>query len=140
MQTIRKADRCHTRDMTRQNITSGGPYEAPYGYSRAVRIGDQVHIAGTCAQPPHIDGVDAYGQAVDALKTISASLDEAGASVADVVRTRIYVVDIDDTDGVLRAHGEVFGDLRPAATLVQVVALIEPALLVEIEAYAVISD
>ena len=140
MQTIREADRCHTRGMTRQNITSGGPYEAPYGYSRAVRIGDQVHIAGTCAQPPHIDGVDAYGQAVDALKTISASLDEAGASVADVVRTRIYVVDIDDTDGVLRAHGEVFGDVRPAATLVQVVALIEPALLVEIEAYAVISD
>jgi enamine deaminase RidA (YjgF/YER057c/UK114 family) len=124
----------------RQNISSGGPYEAPYGYSRAVRIGNQVHVAGTCAQPPNVDGVDAYGQAVDALTTISAALAEAGASLADVVRTRLYVIDIDDTDAVLRAHGEVFGEIRPAATLVQVVALIDPRLLVEIEAYAVIDD
>jgi enamine deaminase RidA (YjgF/YER057c/UK114 family) len=124
----------------RQNISSGGPYEAPYGYSRAVRIGNQVHVAGTCAQPPNVDGVDAYDQAVDALTTISAALAEAGASLADVVRTRLYVIDIDDTDAVLRAHGEVFGEIRPAATLVQVVALIDPRLLVEIEAYAVIDD
>ena len=124
----------------RQNISSGGPYEAPYGYSRAVRIGNQVHVAGTCAQPPNVDGVDAYGQAIDALTTISAALAEAGASLADVVRTRLYVIDIDDTDAVLRAHGEVFGEIRPAATLVQVVALIDPKLLVEIEAYAVIDD
>jgi enamine deaminase RidA (YjgF/YER057c/UK114 family) len=126
--------------MTRQNISSGGPYEAPFGYSRAVRVGNQVHVAGTCAQPPSVEGVGAYGQAVDALATISAALTDAGASVADVVRTRLYVVDIDDTDAVLRAHGEVFGDIRPAATLVQVVALIDPQLLVEIEAYAVIDE
>jgi enamine deaminase RidA (YjgF/YER057c/UK114 family) len=126
--------------MTRQNISSGGPYEASYGYSRAVRVGNQVHVAGTCAQPPSVEGVGAYGQAVDALATISAALTDAGASVADVVRTRLYVVDIDDTDAVLRAHGEVFGDIRPAATLVQVVALIDPQLLVEIEAYAVIDE
>ncbi len=129
-----------TPQATRQNISSGGPYEAPYGYSRAVRFGNQVHIAGTCAQPPNVDGVDAYGQAVDALTTISAALTEAGASVADVVRTRLYVIDINDTDAVLRAHGEVFGEIRPAATLVQVVALIDPKLLVEIEAYAVIDE
>jgi enamine deaminase RidA (YjgF/YER057c/UK114 family) len=126
--------------MTRQNISSGGPYEAPYGYSRAVRVGNQIHVAGTCAQAPNIDGVDAYGQATDALHTIRHALVDAGATVADVVRTRIYVIDIDDTDKVLRAHGEVFGDIRPAATLVQVTALINPALLVEIEAYAVVDD
>ncbi len=129
-----------TPKATRQNISSGGPYEAPYGYSRAVRVGNQVHVAGTCAQPPNVDGVDAYGQAVDALTTISAALTEAGASIADVVRTRLYVIDINDTDAVLRAHGEVFGEIRPAATLVQVVALIDPKLLVEIEAYAVIDE
>lgn len=126
--------------MTRQNISSGGPYETPYGYSRAVRVGNQVHVAGTCAQPPNVEEVDAYGQAVDALNTIAAALVDAGASVSDVVRTRLYVVDLADADAVLRAHGEVFGDVRPAATLVQVVALIDPALLVEIEAYAVIGS
>ena len=105
-----------TPKATRQNISSGGPYEAPYGYSRAVRIGNQVHVAGTCARPPNVDGVDAYGQAVDALTTISAALTEAGASLTDVVRTRLYIVDINDTDAVLRAHGEVFGEIRPAAT------------------------
>jgi enamine deaminase RidA (YjgF/YER057c/UK114 family) len=125
---------------TRQNISSGGPYEEPYGYSRAVKVGNQVHVAGTCAQPPNVDGVGAYSQAVDALNTISAALTDAGASVADVVRTRVYVIDINDTDGVLRAHGEVFGEIRPACTLVQVAGLIDPKLLVEIEAYAVISD
>jgi enamine deaminase RidA (YjgF/YER057c/UK114 family) len=124
--------------MTRQNFSSGGPYEGPYGYSRAVRVDNQIHVAGTCAQHPNIEGVDAYGQAVDALNTISNALTAAGASVTDVVRTRLYVVDIADADAVLRAHGEVFGDVRPAATLVQVVALIDPQLRVEIEAYAVV--
>lgn len=123
--------------MTRQNISSGGAYEAPYGYSRAVRIGDQIHVAGTCAQPPNVDGVDAYGQAVDALRIIGAALVAAGGGLSDVVRTRIYVVDIDHADAVMRAHGEVFGDVCPAATLVQVAALIDPLLLVEIEAYAI---
>ena len=134
--------------MTRQNISSGGPYEVPYGYSRAVRVGNQVHVAGTCAQPPNVEDVDAYGQAVDALHTIANALSEAGASMADVVRTRLYVVNIDDTDDVniddtddvMRAHGEKFGDIRPAATLVQVGALIDPNLLVEIEAYAIIDE
>jgi enamine deaminase RidA (YjgF/YER057c/UK114 family) len=126
--------------MTRQNISSGGPYEAPYGYSRAVRVGNQVHVAGTCAQSPNVEGVDAYNQAVDALRTIATALTEAGSSLADVVRTRIYVIDINDTDGVMRAHGEAFGDIRPAATLVQVVALIDPNLRVEIEASAVIDE
>jgi enamine deaminase RidA (YjgF/YER057c/UK114 family) len=126
--------------VTRQNISSGGPYEAPYGYSRAVRVGNQVHVAGTCAQPPNVEGVDAYSQAVDALHTIANALTEAGASMVDVVRTRIYVVNINDTDDVMRAHGEKFGDIRPTATLVQVVALIDPNLLVEIEAYAIIDE
>lgn len=126
--------------MTRRNISSGGPYETAYGYSRAVRVGNQVHVSGTCARPPNVDDVDAYGQAVDALNTIAAALMDAGSSISDVVRTRLYVVDLADTDAVLRAHGEVFGDVRPAATLVQVVALIDPALLVEIEAYAVIGE
>jgi len=123
--------------MNRQTISSGGPYEAKYGYSRAVRVGDQIHVAGTCAQPPNVEGVDAYGQAVDALRIIGAALDDAGSSVLDVVRTRIYVVDINDADAVLRAHGQAFGGVRPAATLVQVAALIDPLLRVEIEAYAV---
>lgn len=126
--------------MNRQTISSGSPYEARYGYSRAVRVGDQIHVAGTCAQPPNVEGVDAYGQAVDALRIIGAALDDAGSSVLDVVRTRIYVVDINDADAVLRAHGEAFGDVRPTATLVQVAALIDPSLLVEIEAYAIAAD
>ena len=124
--------------MARQNISSGGPYEEPYGYSRAVRVGNQVDVAGTCAQPPDVDGVDAYGQAISALGIIATALREAGADINDVVRTRVYVVDLADTDGVMRAHGEVFRTVRPAATLLQVVALIDPALLVEIEAVAVI--
>lgn len=94
-------------------------------------------MAGTCAQPPNVDGVDAYGQAAAALRLVGAALVACGSSLGDVVRTRIYLVDINDADAVLRAHGEVFGDVRPAATLVQVVALIDPLLLVEIEAYAI---
>ncbi|MEL6892558.1 MAG: RidA family protein [Actinomycetota bacterium] len=125
--------------MTRTNISSGGPYEAPYGYSRAVRIGDQVHVAGTCAQPPNVDGCDAGTQARDALRIIVEALEEAGASAADVVRTRIFVVDLADAPAVLEAHGEVFGDVRPAATLLQVSGLIDPALTVEIEATAIVT-
>ena len=126
--------------MNRQSISSGGPYEAKYGYSRAVRVGDQIHVSGTCAQPPNVEGVDAYGQAVDALRIIGEALDDAGSSLLDVVRTRIYVVDINDADVVLRAHGQAFGEVRPAATLVQVAALIDPLLRVEIEAYAVTAE
>ena len=126
--------------MTRQNISSGGPYEEQYGYSRAVRVGNAVYVAGTCAQPPNVEGHDAYEQAVAALWIIRKALHEAGVTIDDVVRTRIFVVDMNDADKVLRAHGEVFGDVRPAATLLGVDQLIDPALLVEIEVDAVSAD
>lgn len=123
--------------MERTNISSGGPYEERYGYSRAVRIGDQIHVAGTCAQPPNVDGCDAATQARDALRIVGEALSKSGATIADVVRTRIYVVDPDDVEAVLEAHGDVFGEVKPAATLVRVAGLIDPALRVEIEATAV---
>lgn len=126
--------------MTRQNISSGGPYEELHGYSRAVRVGDAVYVAGTCAQPPNVEGHDAYEQAVAALWIIRKALHEAGATIDDVVRTRIFVVDMNDADKVLQAHGEVFGDVRPAATLLGVNQLIDPNLLVEIEVDAVTND
>lgn len=126
--------------MNRQTISSGGPYEAKCGHSRTVRVGDQIHVAGTCAQPPNVEGVDAYGQAVDASRIIDEALDDTGSSLLDVVRTRIYVIDINDADAVLRAHGDAFAAVRPAATLVQVAALIDPLLRVEIEAYAVTTE
>ena len=122
----------------RRNISSGGPYEKIYGYSRAVRVGNTVHVAGTCAQPPHITGCDAYQQALSALSIVTDSLDAAGAELASVVRTVTYVTDIQDAGLVGRAHLEVFGDIQPAATLVAVSALLEPEMLVEIEAYAII--
>jgi enamine deaminase RidA (YjgF/YER057c/UK114 family) len=125
----------------RQNVASDSPWESEVGYSRAVRIGDVVHVAGTTAV---LDGVaqapgDPYGQARVALEIIAAALSECGAALSDVVRTRIYVTDIADWPEVGRAHGEVFGDVRPAATMVQVAALIAPELLVEIEAEAVVT-
>jgi enamine deaminase RidA (YjgF/YER057c/UK114 family) len=125
----------------RQNVGSGSPWESEVGYSRAVRVGDVVHVAGTTAVR---DGVaqapgDPYRQAVLALEIIAAALSECGASLADVVRTRIYVTDIAHWPEVGRAHGEVFGDVRPAATMVQVAALISPDLLVEIEAEALVT-
>lgn len=122
----------------RTNIQSGSPYEDVYGYCRAVRVGDTVHVAGTCAQPPHVEGSDAYEQAANALEIIEAALQEAGASRRDVVRTVTYVTDIGDMELVARAHSEVFGDVRPVATLVEVSRLIDPAMKVEIEAYAVV--
>ncbi len=121
--------------MTRQNISSGFPYEAVFGYSRAVRVGNQVNVAGTVA-----DGADAYEQAKAALAIISRALAEAGASVADVVRTVVYVTDIALAEQVARAHGEIFATIRPASTMVAVSALIRPELLVEIEAYAIVPD
>ena len=124
--------------MTRERISSGGPYEEPYGYSRAVRVGNTVHVAGTCAQPPNVEGHDAYQQAIAALWIIRKALHEAGATIDDVVRTRIFIVDMADADKVMRAHGEVSGEIGPAATLLGVAALVDPALLVEIEADAVI--
>lgn len=123
--------------MKRNNVRSGNPFEDVYGYCRAVRVGNQIHVSGTTAQPPDLEGRDAYEQARAALSIIEAALHEAGTSLAAVVRTVTYVTDIDDTDLVARAHQEVFGQVRPAATLVAVSALVHPEMKVEIEVYAV---
>ena len=125
--------------MTRQVISSGGPFEQIYGYSRAVRVGAQVHVAGTAARGEAL-GADAYVQTQNILATIRGALEQAGARIEDVVRTVIYITAISDADLVGRAHSEVFGNVRPASTMVQVSALIRPEMLVEIEAYAVTDE
>ena len=124
--------------MTRQNVSSGSPYEDVFGYCRAVRVGNTVHVAGTCAAQDCLDGTSTYDQSVSALGIIQDALAEAGASPSDVVRTITYVTNIDEMPEVAKAHHEVFGAIKPASTLVEVSRLIDPRMTVEIEAYAVL--
>lgn len=125
--------------MPRQHVSSGGPYEDVYGYCRAVRVGGQIHVSGTTAREPDLDG-DAYAQSRAALAIIEHALGALASDLDSVVRTVTYVTDIADADLVARAHHEVLGHVRPAATLVAVPALLDPRMKVEIEAYAVVED
>ena len=125
--------------MDRQTVDSGTEWESAVGYSRAVRAGDEVHVSGTTATDETgtlVGEGDPYAQASQALANVEHALAEAGASVGDVVRTRLYVTDVDEWEAIGRAHRETFGEVRPATSMVQVERLIDPDMVVEIEAVA----
>lgn len=129
--------------MERQNIAGNSPYEPKVGYSRAVKVGPFVTVGGTVATGDNgqiVGGNDMYAQSVQALKNIERALKAAGAGFRDVVRTRMFVTDISRWEEVARAHGEIFADIRPAATMVEVKAFIAPEMMVEIEVDAIIAE
>ena len=128
-----------SKTATRQNISSGGQYESVFGYSRAVRVGNHLHISGTCASPDY-EHSNAYEQAQAHPVNVHNVLAEAGMSAEDVVRTVVYLRDINDAAPVAKAHSEVFDAIRPASSLIQVDSMLRPWQKVEIETYAIVAD